>query len=93
MVRGPEKADRLLRGLLVATVELVDTPGGVNKLLLAGEERMALGADANVDFRTGGFDVPDFAAGANHFGRAIFRMNITFHFAYSIVWVYIIYVV
>ena len=67
-------------GLLAITfVELVNTARGIDKLLLAGEERVALGADTDLVFRTGGFDFPDLAAGADDLGRTIVRMDILFH--------------
>ena len=39
--------------LFVAAVEFVDTTGGINEFLFAGEEGVALGADADLDLRTG----------------------------------------
>ena len=80
----------LLSRLLVAAVELVDPPGGIHELLLAGKERMALRANAHMNLRPGGLDFPDLAASANHFRRTVFRMNFLFHFAYSMFWGYII---
>ena len=65
--------------LAIAFVELVDTPCGVDKLLLTGKERVALGADTDLVFRTGGFDFPDFAAGANDLCGTVVRMDILFH--------------
>ena len=65
--------------LAIALVELVDTPCGVDELLLAGEERVALGADTDFVFGTGGFDFPDFAAGADDLCRTVIRMDILFH--------------
>ena len=67
--------------LLVTTVEFVDTTRRVDELLLAGEERVALRADADLVLRTGGLDMPDFAAGAGDDGIFVFRMDILFHFA------------
>ena len=75
----PDRAVNLR--LLVTTVEFVDTAGGVNELLFAGEEGVALGADANLDLGTGGLDVPDFAAGAGDDGILIGRMDVFFHFS------------
>ena len=63
----------------VTLVELVDTPCGVNKFLLTRKERVALGADTDFVFRTGGFDFPDFAASADDLGRTVVRMDILFH--------------
>ena len=64
----------------VTLVELVDTPCGVNKFLLTRKERVALGADTDFVFGTGGIDFPDFAAGAGDSGVTILRMNVFFHF-------------
>ena len=76
----PESSLSSSVGLLaIALVELVDTPCGVDELLLAGEERVALGADTDLVFRTGGIDFPDFAAGANDLCRTVVRMDILFH--------------
>ena len=76
----PESSLSSSVGLLaIALVELVDTPCGVDELLLAGEERVALGADTDLVFRTGGFDFPDLAASADDLGRTIVRMDILFH--------------
>ena len=67
--------------LFVTAVEFVDTTGGVNKFLFAGEEGVALCADANLDLGAGGLDVPDFAAGAGDDGILIGRMDVFFHFS------------
>ena len=67
--------------LLVTAVELVNPARRIDELLLAGEERVALRADADLVLRTGGLDMPDFAAGAGDDGIFVFRMNILFHFA------------
>jgi hypothetical protein len=66
--------------LLVAAIEFVNTTGGVNKFLFAGEEGVALGTDTNLDLRTGRLDVPNFAAGAGDSRITIGRMQIFFHF-------------
>lgn len=66
--------------LFVAAVELINTTGGIDKFLLSGEERMAFGADSDLGFRTGGFDVPNFAAGAGNDRVFVLGMNIFFHF-------------
>ena len=60
----------------VTLVEFVNTTCGINKLLLTGKERVALGTDTDFVFRAGGFDFPDFAAGADDFGGAVVRMDI-----------------
>ena len=73
------KFNNLLSSFFVAAVEFVDTAGGVNKFLFAGEEGVALGADTDFVFRTGGLDVPDFAAGAGNGGITVSGMDILFH--------------
>ena len=65
----------------VTLLETINTTARVNELLLAGEERVALRADADLVLRTGGLDMPDFAAGAGDDGIFVFRMDILFHFA------------
>ena len=69
----------LLSSFFVAAVEFVDTAGGVNKFLFAGEEGVALGADTDFVFRTGGLDVPDFTASAGNDGITVSGMDILFH--------------
>ena len=64
----------------VTLIELVNTSCGINKLLTAGKERMAFGADTDFELRTGALDVPDFAAGAGNSGITILRMDVFFHF-------------
>ena len=47
--------------------------------LFTGEERVAICTDTNALFFSGGINIPNFAASANHFGRTEIRMNIFFH--------------
>ena len=80
----PESSLSSSVGLLAITlVELVNTPCGVDELLLTGKERVALGADTDFVFGTGGFDFPDFAAGADDLCRTVVRMDILFHCYFS----------
>ena len=65
--------------LFVTTVEFVDTTGGVDEFLFAGEEGMALGTDTDLIIFAGGLDVPHFAAGTGHDGIAVLRMKFLFH--------------
>ena len=74
--------------LFVAAVEFVNTTGGIDEFLLAGKERMAFGADSNLGFGTGGFDVPNFAAGAGNDRVFVLGMNIFFHFKQYSVYIY-----
>ena len=70
----------LLRELGVLLAEAVDTAGGVDEALLAGEERMASGADFDVhDFALGGENFHDVAAGADELSLVHFRMDAFFH--------------
>ena len=72
---------RSLFGLFVAAVELVDPARGIDELLFAGEERVALGADADADLRLGRFGFPYFAARADDLRVFVFRMDFLFHVA------------
>ena len=68
----------------VLTIELIDTASGGSGLLLAGVERMALGADLHMDLllRRAGYEFV--AAVANHLRLIILRMNSFFHFVTSL---------
>ena len=67
------------RYLAVAFIEFVDATSDVNEFLLTGEERVAICTDTDALFFSGGINIPNFAASANHFGRTEIRMNIFFH--------------
>jgi hypothetical protein len=72
-------SETLLLGVLL--LEALDAPGGINKLLLAGEERVACRTDLQADFlfrRTGFELVP---AGATHLHFMVLRMYILLHVA------------
>ena len=60
-------------------VELVNASAGVDQLLLAGIERMALGADFNENVLLGGAGLIDGTAGAADLGLLIIRMDSGFH--------------
>ncbi len=60
-------------------LELVNSSACVNKLLLAGEERMTLRADINAKIAFCGFCNESFAASALNSNFVIFRMEIFFH--------------
>ena len=62
-----------------ALLELVDAARGINKLLLAGIERVTRVTNADDDGRAGGTGLDHVAAGATDFGFRIFRMNVSFH--------------
>jgi hypothetical protein len=63
----------------VLPVESLDAAGGVDKLLLAGEERVAIRADLKPDFRLRRPSLPRFTAGAMHGRIHIFWMNVRLH--------------
>ncbi len=62
-----------------ALVETVDTSTGVNQLLLAGIERVALGADFNPDVLLGGAGRKDIATGTANCGLFVFGMDTFLH--------------
>ena len=62
-----------------ALVEAVNTAAGVYQLLLAGKERMALGADFNADLGYVGDSLHSSTASAANHSRAILGMDILFH--------------
>ena len=56
-------------------VEALDTAAGIDQLLLAREERVALGADFNLDVLFGGEHLDDVAAVAGDRGFLAIRMD------------------
>ena len=74
------EAVSILPGLhAVALLEAVDTAAGVNQLLLAGKERVALGADFNAQLLLGGTGDEGVAADAGHGNLLILRMDAFLH--------------
>ena len=63
----------------VALLEAIDTAAGVNQLLLAGVERVALGADFNAQLLLGGTGDESVAADAGHGNLLILRMDAFLH--------------
>ena len=63
----------------VFLVETVNTSTGVNQLLLASVERMALGANFDVDLGLGGTSLDDVAACAGDGAVNVVRMDTLFH--------------
>ena len=61
------------------SVELVNATAGVDQLLLAGVEGMALGADLNGDVLLGRASLYHFAAGAADGGLEILGMDAFLH--------------
>ncbi len=73
---APKKISLLLAKTLV---ELVNTSASVNELLLAGKERMALGADIYSHITLGGLGLNNLAARANNLSVLIFGMDTVLH--------------
>jgi len=74
---------KLLLGSLESSLELVKASACIDKLLLAGVVRMALGANVNTHFATlCGTRNNSFAACASDYAFLIIRMDSLFHFLY-----------
>src|SRR3954466_2757273 len=67
-------------GLLEAPLEPLHAPAGVHELLLARVERMALGADFDVQLRLRRSSLELVPARAVHRGENVVRMNVGLHF-------------
>src|SRR2546430_5571718 len=78
-LRSALRSHRRLLPLRVALLEAVDAAGGVDQLLLAGEEGVALRADLEAQLLAGGAGGPGLAAGAVDRNVLIFRMNLWLH--------------
>ena len=63
----------------VLLVELIDAAAGINELLLAGVEGVALGADFNGDVLLGAAGLNDGAAGAADGGGLVIGMDSGLH--------------
>ena len=63
----------------VTLLETINTTARVNELLLAGEERVALGADFNAQLRLSGTRYEGVAANAGHGRLLILRMDAFLH--------------
>lgn len=63
----------------VASGEFLDAPGGIDELLLPGEEGMASCTDADLQIALRGAGVINGAASASDGGLFVFRVNICFH--------------
>jgi len=73
--------EKLLLAGSKSLLELIHTSAGVNKLLLTGEEGMALGADINSELAAlGGLGFNNFAARASDGANFVVRMDSVFHF-------------
>ena len=62
-----------------AAIEAVHTSAGIDQLLLASVERMALGADFHVDLGLGGAGLDDVAARAGDGAVNVLGMDTLFH--------------
>jgi hypothetical protein len=65
----------------VFLVETINTSTGVNQLLLAGVERVALGADFNLDVLFGGAGLNDLAACASDGRLLVLGVDTFLHFS------------
>ena len=63
-------------------VEAIDTSTGVNQLLLAGIERVALGADLNTNVLLGRTSGKSVATGAANRGLFVLGMDTFLHFVH-----------
>ena len=63
-------------------VETINTSTGVNQLLLAGIERVALGADFNTNLLLGGAGGESVATGATDRGLFVLGMDTFLHFVH-----------
>ena len=63
----------------IAARKFLDAAGGIDKLLFAGEKRMAGRADADLDVPAGGTGMVDRTAGAANLRLVVLRMNVRFH--------------
>src|SRR5579862_249645 len=84
MCHGPAalSVTRTRRTLLLHAVfalEAFDAAGGIDQLLLAGEERMTIGADVHMDCRHRRARFNDIAARAHDLRRLVLRMYTLFH--------------
>ena len=73
--------DNRLNDFSVFALKTLHASGGVDKFLLSGEERMAIGTDVEpeVGFQCA-LGLPLGTAGTGHFSWFIFGMNTFFHF-------------
>ena len=81
---GKPNFKKILRFFFVAAVEFINTTGGIDKFLFAGEEGVAFGADTDFVLTAGGFDVPGCTASASHDRVTVSGMDLFFHYAISL---------
>ena len=75
--------DAFLQSVLF--IKLIDASAGINKLLLAGVERVALRADFNGDVLPGAAGLDNLAAGTADGGLLIIRVNSGLHIIFSLI--------
>ena len=80
---GVRNAIKLLAGLGKTALEALDAATGIDQLLLAGVEGMALAADFDVDLRLGVTGVNHVAAGTSDGAVHIVRMDALLHWLNS----------
>ena len=73
------KNRNLLPGLAQTLLEFINTPACIDKLLLAGKERMAFGANFNTDIALRRLRFHNLAASAGDGALLVLRMNSLFH--------------
>src|SRR5690349_2146768 len=85
--RGGRRAAGALEAVTAAELlgELVHATGGVDELLLSGEERVTGRADVDVDLRRRAAGHKRVAAGTVHGTGLVLRMNFAFHGRLSLV--------
>jgi hypothetical protein len=66
-------------GATVTSGKFLDAPGGVHKLLFAGEKWMTSSTNTDLNIATSGAGVIHRAARANNIGLVIFWMDAGFH--------------
>ena len=72
---------KLLFACFKTLLELVNTTTGIDKLLLAGVEGVALGANFNVNIAAlGGLRLYDLTACTNNLASLVLGMDALFHF-------------
>jgi hypothetical protein len=64
----------------IAALEFIDTPGGIDKFLLAGEKGMACRANADFDIVAGRARAIRRTAGTNDHGFDVVGVNLGLHF-------------
>ena len=74
----------LLRSIeLESLLESVNTSAGINELLLAGKERMAVGANIHTKILFGGGSLERSAASALYHGGLIVGMDSLLHYRFT----------